>query len=75
MRSLPRPLRRPAVRAAAAGLLLLASHPAPALTLRLDQKTCPYDGQKVEAMVPASGTSFGKDFDFRPVGPVMTPYL
>jgi len=45
-----------------------------ALTAHDVENTCPLNGLKFTQLLPASGTSFGMMLDFRPIGPISSPW-
>jgi hypothetical protein len=43
-------------------------------TVQQVEKTCPYDGTTFEFTEQASGTAFGQQLDYRPVGALVSPW-
>ena len=54
--------------------LLCCGAKALALTFDEVEMVCPYDGTKFTFTAEASGTSFGRTLDLRPLGPIMSPW-
>lgn len=55
-------------------LLALFSMHCHAMTLHNTELTCPIGGEKFEAVLAGSGTSFGKYLDLKPYGPMPAPW-
>ena len=53
--------------------VLAGAGAARSMTLGEREFTCPADGKPFKATVQLSGTTFGRDLDMRPVGPIATP--
>jgi len=60
--------------AASLGFGAMLAPPAHALTWASRDFTCPLDGEKFTARVPASWTKFGTRLDLRPIGALVAPY-
>lgn len=57
----------------ASASLMFATH-AGASTIMQVKLTCPVGGEKFETVLAGSGTSYGQNLDFRPYGPIISPW-
>lgn len=57
-----------------AAALAFSYEPAEASTLGTSEFTCPIDGEIFEATVAMSGTSWGRRFDLKQLGPIYQPW-